>query len=119
VHAISLADLALTRTLAWAADSLNPRLRIQAELERLQREISLLREESRIKDIRMEQIEPDIPSKSRWPPSPECNSRRFPCFHHANHGPGSGPKAPTNLGGPLQWPTTADRTREPSRSAVY
>jgi len=58
VHAISLADLALTRTLAWAADSLNPRLRIQAELERLQREISLLHEEIRIKDVRMEQIEP-------------------------------------------------------------
>ena len=58
VHAISLADLALTRTLTWAADSINPRLRLQAELERLQREISLLREESRIKDARMEQIEP-------------------------------------------------------------
>ena len=58
MHAISLADLALTRTLAWAADSLNPRLRIQAELERLHREISLLREEIRIKDARMEEIEP-------------------------------------------------------------
>jgi len=58
VHAISLADLAFTRTLAWAADSLNPRLRVQAELERLRREISLLREEIHIKDLRMEQIEP-------------------------------------------------------------
>jgi transposase InsO family protein len=58
VHAMSVADLAFTRTLSWAADSLNPRLRLQAELERLRREISLLREEIRIKDARMEQIEP-------------------------------------------------------------
>ena len=58
VHAISIADLAFTKTLSWAADSLNPRLRLQAEHERLQRENSLLREEIRIKDLRMEQIEP-------------------------------------------------------------
>jgi putative transposase len=58
VHAISVADLAFTRTFSWAADSLNPRLRLQAELERLRREISLLYEEIRIKDLRMEQIEP-------------------------------------------------------------
>jgi transposase InsO family protein len=58
VHAVSLADLALTRTLSWAADSLNPRLRLQAELERARREVSLLREELRIKDARMEQVEP-------------------------------------------------------------
>ena len=63
VHAISLADLALTKTLSWAADSLTPRLRLQAELERLQREISLLREEIRIKDARMEQMEPEMPSQ--------------------------------------------------------
>ena len=58
VHAIALADLAFTKTLSWAADSLNPRLRFQAEIERLRREVSLLREEIRIKDARMEQIEP-------------------------------------------------------------
>jgi putative transposase len=58
VHAISFADLALTKTLSWAAESLNPRLRRQAEQERLRREISLLREEIRLKDVRMEQIEP-------------------------------------------------------------
>jgi hypothetical protein len=50
VHAIALADHAFTKTLSWAADSLNPRLRFQEELERLRREISLLREEIRIKD---------------------------------------------------------------------
>lgn len=58
VHAISLADLAFTRTLSRAVDSLNPRLRLQAESERLGPENSLLREEIRIKDARMEQIEP-------------------------------------------------------------
>ena len=58
IHAICLADIAFTRTLSWAADSLNPRLRRLAEVERLQREISILREEIRIKDLRMEQIGP-------------------------------------------------------------
>ena len=58
VHAISLADVALTRTLSWAADSLNPRLRLQADIERLRGQTCLLREEIRIKDARMEQIEP-------------------------------------------------------------
>ena len=58
VHAISLADLAFTKTLSWAADGLNTRLRLQVELERLRREVSLLREEIRIKDVRMEQVEP-------------------------------------------------------------
>jgi transposase InsO family protein len=58
VHAIAFANLSFTRTLTWAADGLNLRLRRQAELERLRREISLLREEIRIKDARMEQIEP-------------------------------------------------------------
>ena len=58
IHAVALADLAFTKTLSWAADSFNPRLRFQAELERLRQEISLLREEIRIKDLRMEQIGP-------------------------------------------------------------
>ena len=33
VHAIALADVAFTKTLIWAADGLNPRLRLQAEIE--------------------------------------------------------------------------------------
>jgi transposase-like protein len=67
VHALSLADFAFTRTLSWAAESLNPRLRRQAELERLRREVSLLREEIRIKDARMERIEPH--RRPYYPPS--------------------------------------------------
>ncbi len=57
VHAISLADFALTAALGWAAQSLNPRLCLRAELERLRQEIELLREEIRIKDARMQRIE--------------------------------------------------------------
>jgi len=69
VHAISLADFTLTTALGWAAQSLNPRLRLRAEIERLQQEIQLLREESRIKDARMQQLEaqkrPHYPPTSR------------------------------------------------------
>ena len=36
VHAISLADFALTTALGWAAQSLSPRLHLRAEIERLQ-----------------------------------------------------------------------------------
>ena len=58
VHAVSLAEFALTAALGWAAQSLNPRLRLRAELERLRQEIQLLREEIRIKDSRMTHIDP-------------------------------------------------------------
>jgi len=67
VHAISLADFALTTAFGWAAQSLNPRLRLRAELERLQNEISLLREEIRIKDVRMQHIEAQ--KRPHYPPT--------------------------------------------------
>ena len=67
VHAISLADFALTTALGWAAQSLNPRLRVRAELERLRNEISLLREEIRIKDARMQHIEAQ--KRPHYPPT--------------------------------------------------
>ena len=51
VHAVSLAEFALTAALGWAAQSLNPRLRLRAELERLRQEI-------RIKESRMTHIDP-------------------------------------------------------------
>src|SRR5882672_11555010 len=57
VHAVSIAEFALTTALGWAAQSLNPRLRLRAELERLRNEVLLLREEIRIKDARMQHIE--------------------------------------------------------------
>src|SRR6266852_5136849 len=67
VHAISLANFALTTALGWAAQSLNPRLRLRAEMERLQQEIQLLREEIRIKDARMLHIEAQ--KRPHYPPT--------------------------------------------------
>src|SRR6266446_1163970 len=67
VHAVSLANYALTTALGWADQSLNPRLRLRAELERLRNEISLLREEIRIKDARMQHIEAQ--KRPHYPPT--------------------------------------------------
>src|SRR5207249_9199767 len=67
VHAVSLAEFALTAALGWAAQSLNPRLRLRAELERLRQEIQLLREEIRIKDSRMTHIDPQ--KRPHYPPT--------------------------------------------------
>ena len=50
VHAISLSNFALTTAIGWAAQSLNPRLRLRGELERRRQQITLLREEIRIKN---------------------------------------------------------------------
>jgi hypothetical protein len=58
VQVISLARTSLALTQGWASESLNPELRQQAEVGRLCQEIQLLREEIRIKDARMEQLEP-------------------------------------------------------------
>jgi hypothetical protein len=46
-----LFTLAYTR--GWAANSRNSRIRLKAELDRAQQEIALLREEVRIKHVRM------------------------------------------------------------------
>ncbi len=59
VQVISLARTSLALTQGWASDSMNGHLRRQAEADRLQQEIMLLREEIRIKDARMEQVERD------------------------------------------------------------
>ena len=57
VHVISLARTSLALTQGWASGSMSHQLRRQAEDDRLQQEIQLLREEIRIKDSRMEQLE--------------------------------------------------------------
>ena len=67
VHALSLVEFALTTALGWSAQSLNPRLRLRAEIERLRHEIALLREEIRIKDARMQHIEPQ--KRPHYPPT--------------------------------------------------
>lgn len=67
VHAVSIVEFALTTALGWAAQSLNPRLRLRAKIERLQQEIQLLREEIRIKDARMQHIEAQ--KRPHYPPT--------------------------------------------------
>jgi len=57
VQVISLARASLALTRGWASESMNRQLRRRAEGDRLQQEIQLLREEIRIKDVRMEQLE--------------------------------------------------------------
>ena len=49
LHAIALAHYAIVYARAWAADSINARVRLSAENDRLQEECALLREELRIK----------------------------------------------------------------------
>ena len=56
VQAISLAHFSLTFARGVAANSINKRMRLQAEVDRLKQEIALLQEETRIKDSRMLRI---------------------------------------------------------------
>ena len=58
LHAIALAHYAIVYARAWAADSINARVRLAAENDQLNERCALLREELRIKDIRMAQIAP-------------------------------------------------------------
>jgi len=56
LHAISLAHFSLTFARSVAANNINARIRLKAENSRLRQEISILIEEARIKDSRMERI---------------------------------------------------------------
>ncbi len=58
LHVISLAHYAMTYARGWAANSLNARVRLQAKLSAALNEIAKLREELRIKDVRMARIDP-------------------------------------------------------------
>jgi len=58
LHTIALAHYTILYARAWAADSINARVRLAAENDRLQEECALLREELRIKDARTAQITP-------------------------------------------------------------
>jgi len=57
LHVISLAHYSLLTARGYAADAINPRVRLQSEFDRLEQEIALLKEEIRIKDARMGRIE--------------------------------------------------------------
>ena len=65
LHVISLAQFAAARTRGWAANSVNARVRLKTENDRLQQQVQLLREEIRIKDARLAQV-----SASRRPHYP-------------------------------------------------
>ena len=56
LHTIALAHYAIVYARAWAADSINARVRLAAENDRLYAACALLREELRIKDTRIAQI---------------------------------------------------------------
>ncbi len=67
LHVISLAQYATAYTHGWAANSVNTRIRLKAELERANQEITLLHEETRIKDARMVRINPH--RRPHYPPT--------------------------------------------------
>ena len=58
LYAIALANYSIVAARAWAADSINARVRLAAENDRLRQECALLREELWLKDGRMAQIRP-------------------------------------------------------------
>ena len=58
LQVISLAQFATVYSRSWAVDSLNGRVRLKVENDRLRQEVALLKEEVRIKDARMAQINP-------------------------------------------------------------
>jgi len=58
LYVISLAHYAITCARGWAANSINARVRLAAEDDRLKQETELLREELRIKDTRMAKLDP-------------------------------------------------------------
>jgi hypothetical protein len=58
LHVLSLAQYAAVYTRSWAADGVNKRVQLKAEIDRLSQEIALLREEIRIKDARLARINP-------------------------------------------------------------
>jgi len=56
VHAVSIANVALTATQAHAENHFSARTRLRATNNRLQRQVALFQEELRIKDARMERL---------------------------------------------------------------
>ena len=67
LHVISLAQFAAAHTRGWAADSVNARVRLKAELDRANQELLMLREETRIKDARLARIDPH--RRPHYPPT--------------------------------------------------
>jgi len=72
LHVVALAQFATAYARGWAADSVNTRVRLKAELDQANHNSALLREETRIEDARMAQRERTIGHTIRPP-----NARRF------------------------------------------
>ena len=66
VHAISMSNVVFAVTRSHAENHFNARVRLQAENDRLSREVALLVEELRIKDTRMLRIPPQ--RRPHYPP---------------------------------------------------
>lgn len=66
LNVISLAQYAIIYTQSWAANSVNARVRLRAQLDQALQEIALLREEVRVKDARMTRILPQ--HRPHYPP---------------------------------------------------
>ena len=58
LHVISLAHFAIVAARGWAANSINARVRLSSDNDRLKQDNQLLREELRIKDVRLAKIDP-------------------------------------------------------------
>jgi len=67
LHVISLAQFATAYTRGWAANSVNARVRLKAEVERLTAEVALLCEKTHIKDARTARIDPH--RRPHYPPT--------------------------------------------------
>jgi len=66
IHVISLAHFSLTFARSVAANSINARIRLKTDNNRLRQEIAILIEEARFKDSRMERI--PAQRRPRYPP---------------------------------------------------
>jgi len=108
VRAVSIAKVAFTATRSHAEHHFDARVRLQAENDRLRREVSLLLEELRVKDARMERLPalwtPGTPSplagKSLRP------SRRAYNPIRSSVG-GKPPWAPLDSSGPSRGPSSS------------
>ena len=76
LHVLSLAQYAAVYTRGWAADSVNKRVRLKAEVDQLTQEIALLREEIRIKDaeeaVQLTAVDLDDASTAAKPNARNC-----------------------------------------------
>ena len=58
LHVVSMAYLAITSTRGWAGNSRNSRIRLAADVGRLENEVALLKQAMDLKDARMMKIAP-------------------------------------------------------------